>query len=50
MQNDGVWPVALEKKYNKMKEHMIQMHSILKTVIDGANMIKAEIGSKKNNI
>jgi hypothetical protein len=45
MQNEKVWTPALEKKYDKMKKHMLKMHDILKTVIEGAEKVKAELGS-----
>jgi hypothetical protein len=45
MEGDKIWTPALEKKYDKMKQHMLKMHAILKNVIEGAEKIKAQLGS-----
>jgi hypothetical protein len=45
MEGDKIWTPALEKKYDKMKQHMLKMHVILKNVIEGAEKIKAQLGS-----
>ena len=45
MEGDGIWTPDLEKKYQKMKAHMLKMGEILNTVIEGAEKAKAELGS-----
>jgi hypothetical protein len=39
----GIWTPELEKKYMKMKEHMLKMHGILKNVIDAAQQAKTAL-------
>ena len=45
MQNDKIWTPDLEKKYQKMKDHMTKMHAILKNVVDGAQKAKDALGA-----
>ena len=45
MEGDGIWTPDLEKRYQKMKTHMMKMSDILNTVIEGAEKVKSELGS-----
>lgn len=43
MQNDKIWTPDLEKKYQKVKTHMLKMGEILNTVIDAAEKVKSNL-------
>lgn len=42
--DEKVWTPDAEKKYMKMKEHMLKMNDILKTVIEATQKLKKEVG------
>ena len=44
LQDEKVWTPDAEKKYAKMKEHMIKMNNILLNVIEAAERLKKETG------
>ena len=39
----GIWTADLEKKYQKMKDHMLKMHEILKTVIEATQRARTSL-------
>ena len=44
LQDEKVWTPDAEKKYQKMKEHMIKMNNILLNVIEATQRLKKEVG------
>jgi hypothetical protein len=44
LEDAKVWPADAEKKYMKMKDHMLKMSAILKNVIEATQKLKAEVG------
>jgi len=44
LQDEKVWTPDAEKKYIKMKEHMLKMNDILKNVIEATQRLKKETG------
>ncbi len=41
----GIWTPDLEKKYQKMKDHMLKMHEILKTVIEATQRARTALNA-----
>ena len=41
----GIWTPDLEKKYQKMKDHMLKMHEILKTVIEATQRARTTLNA-----
>ena len=44
LQDEKVWTPDAEKKYTKMKEHMLKMNDILLNVIEATRRLKTEVG------
>ena len=44
LQDEKVWTPDAEKKYMKMKEHMLKMNDILLNVIEATRRLKTEVG------
>jgi hypothetical protein len=44
LQDENVWTPDAEKKYTKMKEHMLKMNDILLNVIEATQRLKKEVG------